>query len=287
MAEPFEVCWQRVERAEAHNEAMARAWNTFIEDEPYEPVCTVNSDGTGRLFVVQVKPIPDVIGLELGEFLYQYRAALDSSIYELACCNSGDRPPANEGTLEFPICNHPAVFGAKKYQDKIAPLTDKQRSIVESVQPYNITPGMSPRGIPFSFHRALGILNDWARIDRHRRLHVASAWADNLQPVFIVPDGTSLVDVRVARPSLTLNHEAQVATFRIAGWKPGMNVNANPNLTFDIAISESPLPCHESDTLGQRLKCIQIAVRTILQELGQTVGIKGGKYARVGVRVTG
>ena len=47
-------------------------------------------DGTGAITVEQIKDIPSVISLEIGEFLYQLRAALDACVYELACVTSGD-----------------------------------------------------------------------------------------------------------------------------------------------------------------------------------------------------
>src|ERR1700687_6277214 len=104
MAEPFDVCWERIARADTHRDAIATAWNVFIEEESYAASSYVNPDGTGAIWVRQLLPLPPVIALELGEFLYQLRAALDAAIYEIACVNSGTRPPADEQSLAFPIC---------------------------------------------------------------------------------------------------------------------------------------------------------------------------------------
>lgn len=273
MAEPFDTCWARITRADAHNKAVAKAWNAFIEEdtEAYEPVLNIEPDGTGRLWVYQVKPIPSSISFGVGEFLYQLRAALDASIYELACVNGKKRPPAKESALEFPICSSPRSFEDSRW--KIEPLTEEQRAIVESVQPYKAPPDLEPRYIPYNFNRTLGILHDWARIDRHRRLHVAGSWADNLEPMFVVPKGTTLVDLEILEPGFLLENEREVARFRINGWKPGMNVYANPNLTFDIGLDEVPPPCHESDTLGKRFKGMLITVTSVVAGLAKTVGI--------------
>ncbi len=34
-AEPFDACWQRIDRAETHRKAAADAWNAWLENEPY------------------------------------------------------------------------------------------------------------------------------------------------------------------------------------------------------------------------------------------------------------
>lgn len=198
------------------------------------------------------------------------RAALDACIYETACHNTGMRPPPNEGRLEFPVCTTPTVF--RRSRHKIALLTERQVEIVESVQPYNAPQGLEPAYMPFSFNRALGILHDWARKDRHRRLHVAASWASNIRPLLKFPEGARSVEVTITQDAFILHESTVVATFKVAGWRRGMTLQANPNLSLDLAVDEPPLPCHDSDTLDRRFTCMKIAVRAVVDGLADTVG---------------
>ena len=276
MTAPFEVCWRRIERAQTHREAIAKIWHAFIDTDPYQPGVYVDDEGTGSIWVEQTAPIPDPIDLEIGEFLYQLRAALDASIYETVCMNSGLRPPPNPDKLEFPICFTDKSFLGSGTQDKIAPLTDEQRHIVQSVQPCYTPTDLTPDVLPYNFNRALQIMNDWARRDRHRTIHIVASWASNISPLLVVPKGTRVTNFSVGRDGFIFSHEhhAEIAMFRIDGWKRGMEIHANPNLFFDLAVDEVPPPCHDIDTLSFRFKAMTIAVTSIIEGLAKTVGVK-------------
>jgi hypothetical protein len=104
----------------------------------------------------------------------------------------------------------------------------------------------------FNFNRAIEILGDWARKDRHRRLHVVGSWVVSASPRLILPIGVSLDSIRVAGSGF-LEEQGKVADFRLTGYLPGMEIKANPDLAIDIAINEIPPPCADNDTLGNRL----------------------------------
>jgi hypothetical protein len=265
---PFDLCWDRILRAEVHSDAAAKAWNAFIERDPYGVEAHVDADGSGWVSVRTTEPPPNSIALEIGEFLYQLRGALDASVYETACLNCGQRPPPDESKLEFPICDTPQSF--ENGRRKIRQLTPEQQKLIESVQPYN-APGLESADLPYNFNRGLGILNDWARKDRHRGLHVVASWASEIRPLLEVPRGTDL-DQMTVTPSFLLRDETRVASFKLAGWQPGMNLRANPNLYLDIAIDDAPTPCHERDTLVLRLRCMVMAVSNVVNAIARTVG---------------
>jgi hypothetical protein len=273
---PFSVCWERIDRAETHRQAIAKIWSDFISDESvYAPLLYVNSEGTGSLWIEQLKPIPSAIALELGEFLYQLRAALDACIYEVACVIEGKRPPTDPDKFEFPICMTLKSWQGSGTQDKIKPLANEQRTIIESVQPCNIPPDLAPHVLPYSFNRALAILTDWARKDRHRKLHVVASWASNFNPMLRFPHGVSVAEFSALTDGVMIdvNRECKVASFRLKGWQDGMKLEGNPNLSLDVAIDESPTPCHDIDTLGHRVKAMKIAVDSIIAGIAKTVGV--------------
>jgi hypothetical protein len=87
----------------------------------------------------------------------------------------------------------------------------------------------------------LRTLNEWARIDRHRRLNVVASWFSQADPKFRLPLGVSLASLLVAGDGF-LEVENQIASFSLTGWVPGMPIEANPDLAIDIAVNEIPTP---------------------------------------------
>ncbi len=264
----FENCWQRIERAKAHSKTLSDTWNDLCEKETYSAVVRVDDDGTGRIWVepIHFAGFPPVASLELGEMLYQLRAALDGSIYQAAIIDSGQNPPPNEKGLAFPIFSNAKDFHDASF--KIKPLAQKRRDFVESIQPYN-APNIAPDLMVWNFNRTLGIINDWARIDRHRRLHFIGSWASNAAPKLRLPAGVTLVSLIVTGAGF-LEHESQVAEFRLDGWVPGMNIQANPDLLIDIAVNEPPPPCADHDSLGNRIEAMLRATAFVVDWLEQS-----------------
>lgn len=266
--QPFEGSRQRIERADGHRETLANVWNRFIENDPYITAVRVNNDGAGRILVSPAWTIPGDLPLVLGEMLYQFRAALDGAVYEAAALESSGHPPLNEKSLQFPICPSSKEF--KNAARNIAPLSEKCRAFIEAVQPYN-APELAPDLRVFNFNRSLGILNDWARKDRHRRLHVIGSIASNASPKIRLPLGASLASMVIAEPAF-LKNETQIASFQIDGYTPGMNVQANPDLCIDITVDESPPRYAGNDTFANRLMAISQAVKVIIGGIAEIVG---------------
>jgi hypothetical protein len=257
---PFDGCWQRIERANAHRETFAKVWNDFSEKDAYTVYVHVQSNGTGGIWIKPSLPIPSVLSFEIGEVLYQLRAALDGCVYEAAILDSGQNPPPNERFLQFPIC---ASLGDFKGRSRdIAPLAKERRDIIESVQPYN-TPDIEPKLMIANFNRNLAILNDWARKDRHRKLHVTGSWVSNSKPQLRFPSECSLAHLTVTGSGF-LEHENQIAHFKLEGYLAGMKVQANPYLTLDIGLDEVPPPCAENDTLGNRIDAMIVTTRVLV-----------------------
>jgi hypothetical protein len=261
---PFDSCWKRIERAHAHRVTFAKLWDRFIKKDPYTPGVHVYSDGTGSIFVSPIyENIPPKFALVLGEMLYQFVAALNGSVFASAVVETGQNPPPNQEVLEFPICISQKHFD--KSARKITPLSDKRRAFIESVQPYKIPP-LRLEYVVRNFNRCLGILHDWARIDRHRQLHVIGSWASNISPKLRLPSGVKLREMHVFEGGV-LEHHSEIAKFWLDGYVPGMKIQANPDLSIDVAVHEVPAPVADNDTLGNRLLAIEIAVRTIVKTL--------------------
>jgi len=260
---PFQGCRDRIERAYAHRKALGEIWNKLVNENFYQILVNVEHDGTGTISVEQLNPLPVSCALELGETLYNFRAALDGCIYRAAIIESKQNPPPGENRLEFPVCSNAAEF--LKSARKIEPLSQKCRDFIESIQPYH-TPELPAELYIRNFNRNLGILHDWARKDRHRQLHVVGCWGSQASPSIRLPAGTSLKSIRACTDGF-LEYEHEIASFEIDGFVPGMKVQANPDLMIDIAVNETPKPCADNDTLGNRLtyigETVEVTVCTI------------------------
>ena len=187
----FADCWRRYHRANAHYTAIAEQWRQLIEEEPYETSLKVDDDGSGRIAIYATyEPLPEIFGLELGEMLYQLRAALDHVIYATAVRETGQDPPPDHDVLEFPITMSPDAFQRAAW--KIAPLSEEFRPLIEWVQPYNADKVPEPGNV---LNTSLGLLHEWARIDRHRRLHVIGSWAAEAKPKLRLPEGVRVVNM--------------------------------------------------------------------------------------------
>jgi hypothetical protein len=232
------------------------------------------SDGKGDIRVVPNygRLLPNRIALHIGEALYQLRAALDSCIYDAAILETRKNPPPDENRLEFPICDSAGDFDGKAF--RLGPLAQKHRDFIESVQPYKapeILKNIPPKTWLANINRNLGILNDWARKDRHRRLHIIGGWAAEVSPRLVYPHGVHVSSLEVVGSGF-LEHEDKVATFRLDGFRPGMKIDCNLGLGVDIALDEPPPPCAGNDTLGNRLTAMEISVRLIVRYFENSFG---------------
>ena len=141
----------------------------------------------GLLDVDQVEPLPE--DLELGEFLYQLRAALDGAVYASAIQDSGQNPPPKPSSIEFPICERKKEWA--KQSRKIPQSNAGRQRFIEVTQPIN-EPALESSLLVLNSNRCLRFLNELARIDRHRRLHTLIAAVSMDRPLFEVPEGTRL-----------------------------------------------------------------------------------------------
>lgn len=200
--------------------------------------------------------------------LYQLRAALDGAVYAAAVVDSGSDTPPNENLLEFPICDSRNDF--IRQARKIAPLSNERKALTEAVQPFNI-PDIDPRWMIGNYNRSLKILHDWARKDRHRKLHIAGSWAFRASPEFKLPSKTTLSYVKVLDRVL-LEGESKIADFRIDGWIHGVSLQTNPNCYIDIAFKEESPSLHQKDTFSNRIVSIFETVGVVV------TGIQNGVW---------
>lgn len=233
--EAFDGVWERIRRATTHREAAAREWATWLADyEPYGPWLNVDDDGNGTLSIRQFSPVPPAIAIELGEWLYNLRAALDYTAYALAIFNTKSDPPPDEAAIQFPIYDSAESF--RNHQRCIKPLAKKHRDWIEAMQPYayDAVPGQT----------ALYWVNHLARIDRHRKLQVVGGYITESDPIVSLGGNEGAIFFEDVDPIVFIEPgddgegQAVIARFKIVPASLHDEVHANPQTAIDPDILE-------------------------------------------------
>jgi hypothetical protein len=143
------------------------------------------------------------------------------------------------------------------------------------VQPYNVTKFSGTARVV----RSLVILNDWARKDRHRRLHVVRAILPQqvamprytkLDPRDRTPARPVKVEWVKYEPAHFLEDDPVVARFGVKDWIPGTRIHANQRLTLEVAVNEPPAREARNDTLSDRVRAMFFAVKWVVEAFEET-----------------
>ncbi len=104
----------------------------------------------------------------------------------------------------------------------------------------------------------LGMLNNLARIDRHRAVHLVGACVVEGGLAVKAPTGSVITTgSRVQRP--VIDEEGQIATFVVDPWAPGQQVQLYPDLVLEVEIAEMAAD-RPWGSLANRLKALHKAV---------------------------
>jgi hypothetical protein len=223
--------YARLDRATELYEEFGRVWADYLEQRPHRLSMDTGPDGITRLRVQRLVPIPVQLSLQLGEYLYELRAALDNCLYAVAVIDSGQNPPPSGEQLEWPIFLTPQKWESNKRR-RLSALSPRIVDSLEAIQPYQAqTPGWN----------CLRILHDFARIDRHRALHLVALHVSSGNAML---DRTLIADFE-ARTGV-VGSDGVLATFRRVGDERELtpeNFDFNVEFEVDLAeVTESPHP---------------------------------------------
>lgn len=253
-SDPFAGCWDRLDRARTHRAEALEAWSSFLDEDPYDSRLVIDSSGSATLSIIQSKPPPRLIALAVGEYFYQVRAALDNLVFTVAAFDSGQYPPPKAATIQFPACASEAAWNAGVF--RLEALSERHRSWLYEIQPFHSHSLPSDRTV-------LHVVNDLARRDRHRELHVAAAHATEVQPIVNAPSADAVFWKDVPPRVQLDDEETAIAEFSVVPYAPGDTVEANPNLMIDLEVVElAALRSDEGGTwldlpLGERFLVIE------------------------------
>jgi hypothetical protein len=242
---PFDACWERLDRIASHRSNLAEIWNDFIDGHPYDFALVHEGAGVYVLEVHQTAPMPAVFAVEFGEWLYNARACLDYIVWATSAFVSGQLPPPDEGTLQYPVYDSRDAWTRNEY--RLKHLASHHRQMLLHMQPFN-------SDLDANY---LGVINRLARIDRHRRLTISTAYLAALEPVLRVPPGARTT-LQWGQRVLVDGH-ARVALIRVTPWAEGDEVSVNPRIGIDPEVAEwADSPFWRRIRFDERLTMIQI-----------------------------
>ena len=221
---PFDACWERLERADEHRSALAAIWNEYLDDEPFDVSLIHEGEGVHILRVWQTAPIPAGFALEFGEWLYNLRACLDYIIWAMCVHVTGQMPPPDEGTLQYPIYENKSAWDKNLY--RLKHLGVHHREMLLRMQPFNSDADANYRGV----------INRLARIDRHRRLTITTGYIAEMEPTVEVPNGCYVAFQWGQR--LLVDGEAEMVRLTVSPWTDDMTIRINPRSGIDPEIIE-------------------------------------------------
>lgn len=256
----FVDSWKRIDRAIEHGKAFKAEWERVVNPESYSTSISMNSDWThGSIKSVTNIPPENDMALELGEFFYQLRAALDAAVYQVSVMEQGCEPPAHENRVEFPICHDPNMFNRNPLNTDPFPL--QLRSWIESIQPYNTAKTASTDYS--TLNRRLETLHNCARKDRHRRLHLVAAVPTTMDWEFTIT-GPGRITYETPIQTNFLEGECVFLEFGVEGVRPESptNIKLESAISIEVSLGEVPIPT--GSNLGTELQWIVKAVEFVI-----------------------
>mgnify|MGYP001584367912 CR=1 FL=1 len=244
-SEPFNACWDRLERASTHRGNLTTVWNEYIEEDPYDVTLTHQGDGVHVLEVWEDNPIPPQFALEFGEWLYNARACLDYIIWATAAYVTGQMPPPKEHVLQYPVYDTDNAW--TKNLPRLRSLAPRHQERLLQMQPFNARTGSN----------YLKVLNHLARVDRHRRLTISAAHLAEIQPAISLSMNANPTIQWGQR--LVVDGHAEVARIVVSPWDPAIEVSVNPRIGIDPDVAEWPeLNFWRKFRFGDRLRMIEL-----------------------------
>ena len=261
MASPsslFEDSWKRIGRSRIHAEALWGEVDRLFPKDGYTVLPHKESERTWTLSAAFKTPVGDnTIALELGEFFYQLRAALDAAVWKAVWIMDGTEPPANASNLEFPIYTDEGKFNNAGIHKLNFP--QELRDWLATIQPYSADKSISDPDSGLNV--TLKGIHDCARKDRHRRLHVFACIGEPVGfECLPASPGVGITFVQPVRSDF-LKGENTFLRFGVAGSGPDFKINLATSLKVDIAIEDIPI---WGPSFGDELKRFGLATEYVI-----------------------
>lgn len=208
MQDLYDLAFARLDRVTVKRQEFAQCWANYISVHPWDADVRNVDPCTLEILAVMREPAPVELALIFSEWLAALRASLDNSIYALAAATTGQNPPPEAERVQYPICSTPAEF--KSQAKRLEMLPEHIVEALEKSQPYQ-----SPWG-PES--NLIWWINELARKDRHRALHVGLGQVDEHRIRVVLPLGVTIQFDDTVEPYRHIERELVVG--RLAASRP-------------------------------------------------------------------
>jgi hypothetical protein len=258
MAHPsnFASCDLKLDWARGHADLIEREVIRWANGNPYLLLQQCNSDGSRYGSVVRVINPPPACrwSLIFGDLVHALRSSLDHFVYAAAVSVHPTLSPAQERSLQFPICDDPGKFGQST--QRISLLSPKAQNAIELVQPYNRRhPELPP---------LLALIRDFDNSDKHRLLNVVFSCQSKGNIAIDPSSGVRLTDAGYRSGPVEDGTEIAWATVS----PPKLGLNFNCQAVLEIAVSHDPGPSGIPTTRLVPLCTVLIEqAKTIIDEL--------------------
>lgn len=164
----------KLDRAEYHLMALNELASSGAVTDLVETRTDRDRQGRVRLRIKEVAEIPDEWHVWIGECVHDMRSALDHLAYGLNIIGSGQDPPPNWKTSQFPIYSDRATYrkGGRRGRSAAKLIAHFPRGAptrIERLQPYH------GRKHDRLGPRRLAELADLSQIDKHRRFPITAS----------------------------------------------------------------------------------------------------------------
>jgi hypothetical protein len=222
----FTGVYLKLHRASHHLDSLKTELDNFLYGNPDSGSRLVvgpdADDGTWKVTTYRSDRFLLAWSVLIGEAVYQLRSSLDHLINGLI--------PTPTRNSAFPILCDETAYDANA-ASHLPGLPEPYLTLVRDLQPFRQNPAA-----PMS--TTLWNLSEWARLDRHRFLHIADIWITECV-VGSFPDGRITLDHSVVFPS-PLEDGAVIGSGRIladpAGTKTKVDVHVHA--TLDLVLTQ-------------------------------------------------
>jgi hypothetical protein len=268
---------RKLHRAAQHFEQLKAQVRGWEEGHGYT-LRTIQSDYDPSSYTLRadiVRPIEDEpFPLVLGDFLQDARAALDYIASALGNVGAGGWMSESDALATmFPITLSPERF-AQVVERRLPTVTQPVRAAIEDLQPYKT-------GDDFPELEPLWILNELARLDRHRflqvgagqiampRLNPTTSRNVRIEDMEVVEGSLRTAEVDALEEAHILGEEdgAILATFTALPVDPSKEMHMEWESAIEIGFDQDRLPGTLSHLAGSLGLGITFALREIVPDI--------------------
>lgn len=267
----------KLRRAREHLKEVETEVERWTRDDGYS--MTVYPDPEPPRYVIRVESIrepDDALALRVGDCLYNARAALEYVAYALGNAGAGGEMDEDQARRSsFPIVGDvdregfrgrgPDLFEERAPQ-MLATVGSEAREAIKCLQPYN-------DGDIWEYH-GLWVLNELARLDRHRFLHFGAVRSEGLEldrthSLNIKMEGEIDIFEGTIYPEIEETAELGRVTLYPADSKRAMEMNFTRSLTLTFATADDGIESIDGHAVDWVLRDCVREVDKVLRQLGK------------------